>query len=89
MGFIVLDMTKESSQIRAMEYDASRSVLRVHFQRGGTYEYEGVNPDLIQSLIGADSIGSFFNKHIKNRYRTFRLEHVSGIAGVARTPITF
>lgn len=57
----------ESSQVKAIGYDAATKTLAVTFTRGpGTeYQYMNVEPALHAAFIGADSIGTFFGQHIK------------------------
>ena len=58
----------QSSQIAQVEYDEEAARLRVSFQRGGVYEYDGVPPDVVAHLSGASSLGKTFNSLVKNNY---------------------
>lgn len=58
----------QSSNVRAVGYDAPTQTMHVAFHGGRTYEYTGVSPEEHRSLVGADSIGSHFHHHIKSRY---------------------
>lgn len=57
----------ESSQVRAIGYDAATKTLAVQFTRGAgaIYHYPNVEPETHKAFVGAESIGTFFGKHIK------------------------
>lgn len=57
----------ESNQVKAIGYDEATKTLAVTFTRGAgaIYHYPNVEPDLYAEFIGAESIGTFFGKHIK------------------------
>lgn len=56
----------ESSQISGYQYDAKSSTLRVKFIRGGVYEYQGVEPHVIEHVfVTSASVGSAFSGTIK------------------------
>jgi hypothetical protein len=57
--------TIESSNIKSLGYDPETETLEVEFNSGQIYQYEGVNGDLHQNLINAESVGSFFHSNIK------------------------
>lgn len=57
-----------SKVIRAFEYFPERRELRVTFQSGKRYVYEGVPDDVYTAMKGAFSKGEFFNAHIKDRF---------------------
>jgi hypothetical protein len=56
-----------SNQIRAIGYDEATKTLAVTFTRGNgaIYHYPNVEPKVYADFIAAESIGSFFGKHIK------------------------
>lgn len=61
----------ESSQIRAIGYDAKSKTLHIQFhpkkdQEPVTYAYDNVTPSEHGALIGAESIGSHFYKTLKS-----------------------
>ncbi|HYD89735.1 MAG TPA: KTSC domain-containing protein [Vitreimonas sp.] len=58
-----------STVIKTFAYDAQRWELQVTFVTGRRYVYEGVPPEVHQSLRGAFAKGSYFNREIRNRYR--------------------
>jgi lysyl-tRNA synthetase class 2 len=48
--------------------------LEIEFHSGERYLYIGVPPACYQQFLQADSKGSFFNRHIRNR---FPFQHLS------------
>ncbi|HEX9982736.1 MAG TPA: KTSC domain-containing protein [Thermoanaerobaculia bacterium] len=70
-----------SSAIAAIGYDLDSRVLEVEFRSRRIYRYAGVPPEAVEALLTANSIGSYFNRRIKPRYRMARLRKPS-----ARTP---
>ena len=55
----------KSSNIAEIGHDPSTNTMRVKFHGGATYEYSGVSAEKHQALIGAQSIGSHFTRHIR------------------------
>lgn len=57
-----------SSQVKAIGYDAATKTLAVTFAHGlgSIYHYPDVEPETHAAFVGAESIGSYFGKHIKN-----------------------
>jgi hypothetical protein len=57
----------QSSQVKAIGYDAGTKTLALTFAHGpGTvYHYPNVEADLHAAFVAAESIGTFFGKHIK------------------------
>ena len=58
----------ESSMIDAIGYDADAKVLKIKFDSGDTYKYKGVDAATHKKLMSAKSKGTFFEKHIKDKY---------------------
>lgn len=56
-----------SSQVKAIGYDAATKTLAVQFARGAgaIYHYPNVEQATFEAFVGAESIGTFFGKHIK------------------------
>lgn len=54
-----------SSQIKNTKYDEAKKVLRVTFNNGGIYEYDGCKPELWDELRKCESIGKFFYAKVK------------------------
>lgn len=64
-----MEMVKvRSSAIRAVGYDHSIRRMRITFEQGHTYDFCEVPPDVHQALMSASSKGTYYNKHIKDRY---------------------
>lgn len=57
----------ESSQIKAIGYDAATATLAITFTRGpgNVYLYENVSADTHLAFLSADSLGSYFGQHIQ------------------------
>ena len=63
----------ESESLRAAGYDRARSMLRLTFRAGGTYEYDGVPQMVWNDLLGAQSKGRYFIAEIRGRYPYHRV----------------
>ena len=63
---IPMDPVK-SNQVGAIGYDADSKTLAVTFARGAgaIYHYPNVEPEVHAAFVGAESIGTYFGKHIK------------------------
>ena len=57
-----------SSFIRAIGYDLKSKRMKIRLANGKTYDFYGVPESVHQALFNADSIGTYYNKHIKHRY---------------------
>lgn len=57
----------KSNQLASIGYDAASKTLAATFTRGpGTvYQYPNVDAKVFADLIAAESIGTFFAKHVK------------------------
>ena len=58
-----------SSVIASLGYDGGKKVLEVEFRTGRVYRYFGVPERVYRELRTAPSIGSYFNRQIKDRFR--------------------
>ena len=56
-----------SSAIRAIGYDGS--TLTVEFHNGRIYDHPGVPESMVHELMNASSMGAYYNRHIRGRYR--------------------
>ncbi len=56
-----------SSAIRAVGYDGS--TLTVEFHTGRVYDHPRVPYSVFQELINASSMGAYYNRYIRGRYR--------------------
>lgn len=52
----------------AFEYDADMRVLRLRFTNGTVANYQGVPPEVVDEFERAASKGSYFHRHIADRY---------------------
>ena len=58
-----------SSNVAAVGYDPGNMTLEVEFVKGTIYQYFDVPQHVYDALMGASSLGSFLNQHIKGSYR--------------------
>lgn len=58
-----------SSNIKSVGYDRERKVLEVEFHSGAVHQYEGVPEDLPEKMVSSESVGRFFNQHVKGRFQ--------------------
>jgi hypothetical protein len=56
-----------SAAIRAVGYDGH--TLTVEFHTGRIYDHPGVPYSVYAGLMQAASIGAYYNRHIRGRYR--------------------
>lgn len=57
----------DSSAIRAVAYDGH--TLTVEFHSGRTYGHSGVPYSVYCEFMTASSLGAYYNRHIRGRYR--------------------
>jgi hypothetical protein len=55
----------ESSNLKAVGYNAATSTLLVEFKNTTVYEYADVPLDIFDQLIAAESVGQAFHKLVK------------------------
>lgn len=55
----------KSSNLEGVHYDEATQTLTVKFKNGGSYKYGGVAKEHHDGLLGAESAGSYFHKHIR------------------------
>ena len=59
----------QSTALEQLAYDETAHILRAKFRQSGrTYVYRDVPQDVYDGLIFADSIGSYFNAHVRDRF---------------------
>jgi hypothetical protein len=64
----------QSSLLASVTYQPEKSVLDLVFRESGiTYTYFHVPREIYTSLLTAESKGSWFNSHIRNRFPYRRL----------------
>lgn len=59
----------KSSNLAAAGYDPASQTLRVQFSNGATWNYHGVSQADHDALLKAESIGSHFAKHVRNKFK--------------------
>ena len=59
----------QSSVLSAVHFDLDRHILEVRFRSGRLYHYFDVPQDIYDALLAAPSLGSYFNKVIRPRFR--------------------
>lgn len=57
-----------SSAIKAIGYDPITKRMKIRFAEGQTYDFCHVPENVHKALFGANSIGTYYNNHIKDRY---------------------
>lgn len=63
----------KSSTIKAVGYDPDEMTLEIEFHNGSVYQYFDVPTDVHIEFLKATSLGQFFGKQIKGRFRYLRL----------------
>jgi hypothetical protein len=59
----------QSSALEQVSYDeASHTLCATFRETGRTYIYEEVPQDIYDGLLFADSLGAFFNSHIRDHF---------------------
>ena len=67
-GYYPAGMDREpvsSSLLRSVGYDSDQQLLEVELQDGKIYRYADVSEQIYHGLIEADSLGRYFNQHIR------------------------
>jgi hypothetical protein len=59
----------KSSELCWVGYDESALLLEVEFHSGEIYEYRGVPAEVVLELLEAESLGRFFNAHIRSKFK--------------------
>ncbi len=63
-----------SQDIAIVGYDAQAKTLEITFRRGGVYEYSEVPAEVHRNLMEAASIGTYFGRKIKDKYRSAKIQ---------------
>lgn len=63
----------DSRSVASVGYDRSSRTLEVEFTNGTVYRYFEVPVAVRDALLSADSIGRYFNAHVRDHYRYERL----------------
>jgi hypothetical protein len=67
-GGVVRRRRVESSVVRSVGYEKGEGVLEVEFVGGRVYRYFVVPESVYLGLVGAESVGRYFNESIRDRY---------------------
>jgi hypothetical protein len=59
----------QSTQIYSIVYYEDDMTLDIRFIRGAVYSYKNVPLEVVNKLINAESVGSYFNKNIAKVYK--------------------
>jgi len=62
----------ESSVLASIEYSNDQT-LKLYFRSGATYRYFEVPESVVEGLLAHESKGSYFNRHVRNRFRYQRV----------------
>ena len=65
--------TASSSVIAAVEYDEASEQLDIELRTGRAYRYLDVPAAVHEAFMAADSMGRFYNDHIRDVYLCTRL----------------
>ena len=65
----------ESSNIASVGYDQLDGILEIEFNSGAIYQYENVPMRVYEVMMKADSVGKYFNAHIKSKYNYRRVDN--------------
>ena len=63
----------ESSNIASVGYDGN--IMEIEFNSGAIYQYENVPIRVYDVMMKADSVGKYFNAHIKSKYNYRRVDN--------------
>ncbi|MDP9526140.1 KTSC domain-containing protein [Pseudomonas protegens] len=55
--------------MNAVGYDPATRRMRIRFEQGHSYDFCGVPPAIHNGLMAAMSKGTYYNRHIRDRYR--------------------
>jgi hypothetical protein len=58
-----------SSAMQAVGYDEVTMRMKIMFEQGDVYDFCGVPLHVYEGLMAAASKGSYYNDHIRDRYR--------------------
>jgi len=66
---------KESSFIKNISWDSNTESLLVGFNSGTTWVYYNVPENIYNDLLKASSVGTYFNKVIRDNYPSQRINY--------------
>jgi hypothetical protein len=68
----------ESTSLSAVGYDPANLTLEVQFKSGEVYRYFNVPYVVVEQLMTAGSVGRYFAKQVRNRFRSRRIDGGEG-----------
>ena len=57
-----------SRVVHSVGYDAESSILEIEFHTGDIYRFLMIPIALYEAFMGADSKGTYFREHIRDKY---------------------
>jgi len=66
-------MVVDSTSLRSIGYDAASLTLEVEFRNGSVYQYANVPSELWARFRRAESMGRFFQDHVRDHFETMRV----------------
>ena len=63
----------DSSNLASVGYDEENEILEMEFNHGSIYQYNDVPKEEYDSLMNADSLGSYFYHNIRDDYEYVKL----------------
>ena len=70
----MINTSNASEAIKQVGYDEYHEVLLIRWAQGDLYAYKDVGLDEFKGIISAESIGSYANSKIKNKYEYYKIE---------------
>ena len=64
----------ESSNLDSVGYDEEDKVLTIKFNKGGVYNYYGVDKKIYDELMKAESKGKYFHKKVKGKFKYLKVD---------------
>ena len=58
-----------SSNIGKIRYDADKQLLEITFLTKKVFQYEAVPKRIWDNMLKAESVGKFFHKEVKDKFR--------------------
>jgi|HubBroStandDraft_3_1064219.scaffolds.fasta_scaffold569495_2 hypothetical protein len=63
----------ESSWMASVRYNGERATLDVELRSGEIYQYLSVPLEIFQAFLQAESLGGYFNRHIRRQFHCILL----------------
>ena len=74
-----------SSEFRTVGYDLPSLTLETEYHSGEVYQYFDVPERLVLNMLEAESIGRFFNAHIRPKFRFRQIQSRKRFKIIPRT----